>query len=75
MSNWPNKAIRHNKGDVFAEARRRGLFSKDAGETWLYMFHDIYGVAHFRHVDHRSYMQMLPDTDSQSPAEATQSRP
>ena len=61
MSDWPDSATRHAKGAVLAEARRRGLIAPDGGAVWLYMFHDIHGVAHFRHVSRRAYMQMLPD--------------
>ena len=61
MSDWPLKATRHSPGAAFAEAQRRGLFGPDAGQSWLYMYHDIYGVAHFRHVHRQGYMQMAPD--------------
>ena len=61
MGDWPDSATRHSKAVVLAEARRRGLIAPDGGAVWLYMFHDMYGVAHFRHVDGRAWMQMLPD--------------
>ena len=61
MSDWPDSATRHSKPVVLAEARRRGLIAPDGGAEWLYMFHDIHDVAHFRHVSRRAYMQMLPD--------------
>ena len=61
MSDWPDNATRRSKPVVLAEARRRGLIAPDGGAVWLYIFHDIHGVAHFRHVDRRAWMQMLPD--------------
>ena len=58
MKDRPYKTSRQHAGEVFAEAQRRGLLGPDPESTWIYMFNDHYGLAHFQHVDKRAWMQM-----------------